>query len=135
MDEICEVLNLARSNVSNGLKELQSWKLVKVSRQLGDRRDHFTSVHDMFDLVNIVVEGRRAREYAPTLEALKGVAREAERDGTAPEVQARIAETLETMEMFDAWYRDIAQMPRGMQMALLKMGGRIAKLLPKGKSR
>ena len=57
-DEICEVLNLARSNVSNGLKELQAWKLVKVSRQLGDRRDHFTSIRDMFDLVNVVIEGR-----------------------------------------------------------------------------
>jgi DNA-binding transcriptional regulator GbsR (MarR family) len=121
--------------VSNGLKELQGWKLVKVSRQLGDRRDHFTSVRDMFDLVNIVIEGRREREYAPTLAALKEVAGEAEEDGTPPKIKARIAETLETMEMFDEWYKEMSQMPRGMQMALLKMGGRIAKLLPKGKTR
>jgi len=58
-DDICETLNLARSNVSTALKELQGWKLVKSQRQLGDRRDHFTSVRDMFDLVTIVVEGRR----------------------------------------------------------------------------
>ena len=73
-EEISETLNLARSNVSNGLKELQAWKLVKVSRQLGDRRDHFTSVRDMFDLVTVVIEGRREREYAPTLAALRAVA-------------------------------------------------------------
>ena len=70
-DEICETLNLARSNVSTALKELQGWKLVQVRRQLGDRRDHFTSVRDMFDLVNTVIEGRRAREFAPTLDALE----------------------------------------------------------------
>ncbi|WP_371226331.1 GbsR/MarR family transcriptional regulator [Roseovarius sp. 2305UL8-3] len=134
-DEICETLNLARSNVSNGLKELQSWKLVKVSRQLGDRRDHFTSVRDMFDLVNIVIEGRREREYAPTLAALHEVAKEAEADKTPANIKARISETLETMEMFDGWYKEMSQMPRGVQMALLKMGGRIAKLLPKGKTR
>ena len=132
-DEICDTLNLARSNVSTGLKELQGWKLVKASRQLGDRRDHFTSIRDMFDLVNVVVEGRREREYAPTLAALQEVAKEAEADATPAEVKARIAETLETMEMFDIWYREMSGLPRSVQIGLLKMGGRIAKLLPKGR--
>lgn len=132
-DEICETLNLARSNVSNGLKELQGWKLVKVSRQLGDRRDHFTSIRDMFDLVNVVIEGRREREYAPTLAALREVKAEAAADGTPASMKKRIDETLETMEMFDAWYAEMARLPRSVQLAMVKMGGRIAKLLPKGK--
>jgi len=97
-EDICEALNLARSNVSTGIKELQSWKLVKVSRRLGDRRDHFTSVRDMFDLVTVVVEGRRAREFAPTLAALHEVAKEAREDGTPPVIRARIDETLNTMQ-------------------------------------
>ena len=134
-EEISETLNLARSNVSNGLKELQSWKLVKVSRKLGDRRDHFTSVRDMFDLVNVVIEGRREREYAPTLAALKDVAAEAETDGTPKAVRGRIRETLETMQMFDDWYRDVSQLPRSVQLSVLKLGGRIARFLPKGRDK
>ncbi|MEM8632571.1 MAG: MarR family transcriptional regulator [Pseudomonadota bacterium] len=132
-DEICETLGLARSNVSNALKELQSWRLVSVERQLGDRRDHFTSVRDMYELVNIVVAQRRAREYAPTLEALQKVAQEARGDGTAPQVQERIDATLSTMEMFDAWYREVSQLPRSVQLAAIRLGARIARLLPGSK--
>ncbi|KRS13105.1 ArsR family transcriptional regulator [Roseovarius atlanticus] len=133
-EDISETLNLARSNVSNGLKELQAWKLVKVSRQLGDRRDHFTSVRDMFDLVTVVIEGRREREYAPTLAALKAVAEEAETDGTPKKVRGRIRETLETMQLFDDWYRDVSRLPRAVQLSAVKLGARVAKFLPKGKS-
>lgn len=132
-EDISETLGLARSNVSNGLKELQAWKLVSSSRQLGDRRDHFTSIRDMFDLVNTVIEGRREREYAPTLAALHRVATEAEGDGTPPKTKARIDETLETMQMFDDWYRDVARLPRGVQQSVLKLGARIARFLPKGR--
>ncbi|MCL6282820.1 MarR family transcriptional regulator [Ruegeria sp. 2012CJ41-6] len=131
-DDICDTLGLARSNVSNGLKELQSWKLVKSSRQLGDRRDHFHSIRDMFDLTKAVVEGRREREFAPTLAALREVAKEAETDGTSTKIRQRIGETLDTMQMFDDWYVDVRRLPRGIQLAVVKLGGRIARLLPKG---
>lgn len=133
-EDICDTLSLARSNVSTAIKELQGWKLVKASRQLGDRRDHFTAIQDMFDLVNTVVEGRREREYAPTLAALREVAKEAETDGTSQHVQKRLAETLETMQQFDDWYAEIARLPRGTQMTLLKLGAKIARFLPKGSS-
>ena len=129
-DEIAETLGIARSNVSTGLKELQSWKLVKVERQLGDRRDHFTSVRDMFDLVNVVIEERRAREFLPTVEALREVTKAAKGDETPKKVRARMKETLETMEMFDGWYRDVSRLPRKVQMAALKLGARIAGFLP-----
>ncbi|WP_435259955.1 GbsR/MarR family transcriptional regulator [Thioclava sp. FR2] len=131
-EEISETLGLARSNVSTGLKELQGWKLVKASRALGERRDVFTSVQDMFDLVTVVVEGRREREFAPTVEALRTVAAEAEADATPDPVKARMKETLETMQMFDDWYRDISKLPRGVQLTLMKLGGKIARFLPKG---
>ncbi|MEM9969565.1 MAG: MarR family transcriptional regulator [Pseudomonadota bacterium] len=131
-DEIAETLNIARSNVSNGIKELQQMRIVSVSRQLGDRRDHFTSVRDMFDLVNTVVEARREREYVPTVAALQRVAKEAEADSTPPEVRERIASTLGTMEMFDKWYRDVAALPRSIQLGALKLGAGIARFVPKG---
>ena len=130
-DEICEALNLARSNVSTGLKELQGWKLVSTSRDLGDRRDKFHSIRGMFDLAHVVIEGRRDREFAPTIAALERVSEEAKNDKTPRHVRARMSETLETMQMFDKWYMDIARLPRGVQMAALKLGGRIARFLPK----
>lgn len=130
-EEIAETLGLARSNVSTGLKELQGWKLVKASRGLGARRDVFTSVQDMFDLASVVVEGRREREFAPTIEALREVAVAAETDGTPPHVKGRMQETLDLMQVFDDWYRDISRLPRGVQMAMLKLGSRIARFLPK----
>lgn len=133
-DEICELLNLARSNVSNGLKELQSQKLVKSSRKLGDRRDHFHSIRDMFDLVNTVIETRREREYAPTLAALREVQKQAEDDATPKDVKKRIDDTLDTMQMFDDWYADVSRLPRAIQLGAVKMGARIARFLPKGKS-
>lgn len=133
-DEICELLNLARSNVSTGIKELQSLGLVQSSRKLGDRRDHFHSIRDMFDLVQTVIESRRAREYAPTLKALKQVQSEAETDATPAAVKARIAETLTTMQMFDDWYSEMNRLPRSVQLGLVKMGARIARFLPKPKS-
>ncbi|MEM6587496.1 MAG: MarR family transcriptional regulator [Pseudomonadota bacterium] len=133
-DEICEALNLARSNVSTGLKELQAQRLVKSSRALGERKDRFTSVRDMFDLVKIIVQTRREQEFTPTLEALRTVAEEARGDDTPDRIKARIDETLQTMEMFDLWYREMIDLPRPVQMGLMKMGGRIARLLPKSKS-
>ena len=133
-DEICETLNLARSNVSNGLKELQGWKLVKASRKLGDRRDHFTSIRDMFDLVNTVVAERRAREFAPTLTALEAVMRDAEHDNTPKIVRERIKETHRVMKMFDDWYLEFSRLPRSVHISVLKLGARIVSLLPGGRS-
>lgn len=130
-EDICDTLSLARSNVSTALKELQAWELVSSSRNLGDRRDHFHSVRDMFDLVTIVVEGRRKREYLPTLNALYDVAKDAETDETPADVQARIAETLDTMQQFDDWYSDVSRIPRGIQKTLLKLGGKITRFIPK----
>jgi DNA-binding transcriptional regulator GbsR (MarR family) len=132
-DDICDLLGLARSNVSNGIKELQSLGMVKPQRQLGDRRDHFISIRDMFDLVTTVIESRREREYLPTLRALEEVQREAEGDATPAAVKARIKDTLETMQMFDGWYRDASRLPRSVQMAVIRLGGRIARFLPKAK--
>lgn len=131
-DEIAETLGIARSNVSTGIKELQSWRLVTVERQLGDRRDHFTSIRDMFDLALAIIEGRREREFAPTLAALERVMNEAKEDGTpAPNIK-RIDETLRTMRLFDSWYGDVARLPKAVHLGALKLGARIARFIPGG---
>ena len=130
-EEIAETLGIARSNVSTGLKELSSYGLVSSERKLGDRRDHFTSIRDPFDLATTVVAARREREFAPTLAALDRILDDAARDGTPPENRARIDATLRTMRTFDAWYADVARLPRAVQMAALRLGAQVARLLPK----
>ncbi|MEM1299853.1 MAG: MarR family transcriptional regulator [Pseudomonadota bacterium] len=131
-EEIAETLGLARSNVSTAIKELQGWGLIRVSRQLKDRRDHFTAERDLFEVVRLVVEGRRNREFLPTISAVEGAADLAATDGKTPdEVAKRMKETLEIMQMFDTWYSQMARLPRGTQLSMLKLGAKIAKYLPK----
>lgn len=133
-ETIAEVLGLARSNVSGGLKELLAWGLIKSQRQLGQRRDHFVAVADMFDLAQAIAEARRSREFAPALSAVRNAHAAAKSDDTPKLVRKRMKETLDTMEAFDAWYRDIAALPRPVQQALLKLGAGVAKLIPKAKT-
>src|SRR3954447_23688443 len=70
-EEIAETLGIARSNVSTSLKELQSWGIVKVVHVMGDRRDHFESVHDVWSLFQIIMDERKKRELDPTVQVLK----------------------------------------------------------------
>lgn len=130
-DDIAELLGIARSNASTGIKELQLWKLVKVSRKLGDRRDHFTSLRDPFDMAQVVIEGRRQREFLPTIEAVEEALDGARNDGTSPEIQDRMKATLEMMQAFDRWYVEVQRLPRKAQLGLLKLGAKVTKWLPK----
>ena len=61
------VLQVARSNVSNSLRELQTWGIVRITHVLGDRRDHFETESDPWELMRIIVRERKAREFATRL--------------------------------------------------------------------
>lgn len=131
-DEIAETLGISRSNVSATIKELLAWRLIRPASILGDRREHFEAVEDGLEMVRLIVEGRRQREILPTIDMLETLTAEAEADAQTPEHMAdRIRETRELMRLLDQWYRDMAALPRGTQIALLKMGARIARFLPK----
>src|ERR1700726_742686 len=75
-DEISTTLAVARSNVSTSLRELQGWGIVRVVHVLGDRRDHFESIKDVWGLFRIVSEERKRREIDPTLQAIRECVRE-----------------------------------------------------------
>ena len=80
-DEICEVLEVARSNVSTSLRELQNWGIVKVVHVKGDRRDHFETLKDVFEMFRIIMAERKRREIDPTIAILKSCVAEAEKVG------------------------------------------------------
>src|SRR6266403_4344812 len=71
-EEIAETLAVARSNVSNSVKELQGWGIVKLVHVMGDKRDHFESMKDVWEMFRVVLDERKKREIDPTLNMLRG---------------------------------------------------------------
>src|SRR5215813_1876313 len=78
-EDIAETLGVARSNVSTSLKELQGWGIVKLVHVLGDKRDHFESMKDVWEMFRIVMEERKKREFDPTMKTLEECIAEAEK--------------------------------------------------------
>jgi DNA-binding transcriptional regulator GbsR (MarR family) len=130
-EEIAETLSMARSNVSTSLRELLGWRLIETTHVLGDRRDHYTAVTDGLEMAKRIVEGRRQREFLPTLSALSSMVEAAKADTATPRQSVeRMESTLGLMEQADAWYREMSGLSPKVQSGLLRMGARIAKLLP-----
>ena len=129
---IAETLAVARSNVSTSLKELQSWGLVRVVHVLGDRRDHFESLKDMWEMFNVIIEERKKREIDPTLTMLRQCMLEAETDRQTPqEIKDRIANVLEFMETLTKWYEQMKAVPRPTLLKLMKLGSKITQYMGK----
>ncbi len=129
-EQIVEKLGVARSNVSNSIKELQSWGLVKVTHVLGDRRDHFVALQDVWDIFRTIVEERKRREIDPTLTVLRQCAMEAEGDKAMEDAtRERMAQVLEFLEMLTDSYDDYKHLPPATLKRFINMGGKVAKLL------
>src|SRR5436190_1883546 len=79
-EEIADTLAVARSNVSNSLKELLGWGIVKRIHVLGDSRDHFESMKDVWEMFRVVLDERKKREIDPTMRMLRECIVEAEKD-------------------------------------------------------
>jgi DNA-binding transcriptional regulator GbsR (MarR family) len=128
-DEITEALNFSRSNVSMGLKELQSWRLVKLQHLPGDRREHFSTPEDVWQIVRILAEERRRREIDPTLSVLRDLllmpaGNEEERD-----IQGRLQEMHDLIELLTRWSEDVQRLETQQLTQLLRLGGGIIRLL------
>ncbi len=129
-EEISATLDIARSNVSTGLKELQSWNLISVTHVMGDRRDYFHAEQDVWELLRTVIEGRKQREIDPTIELLKTCVDEMKNERDTPEdVRERITATLEFLEETNSWYEQIRRLPRSVLIKLMRMGSKVAKLV------
>ena len=127
-EEIAETLGVARSNVSNSLKELQGWGIVKVVHVMGDRRDHFESIHDVWALFQVIMDERKKREIDPTVAVLRECVAAAKADGEEL-TQRRLAELAEFMESMTAWYGQVRKLPPAGWRQLAKMGSAIGKLI------
>jgi DNA-binding transcriptional regulator GbsR (MarR family) len=125
-DHVASLLSIARSNVSTSLRELQGWGLVRVVHVLGDRRDHFDTVHDVWEMFTIIVEERKRREIDPTIAVLRECA--ADMDRNAPEDKGgrkRIRELLAFFEHGASLYEEFRGLPGGVLRQMWKLKGNL----------
>jgi len=121
---------IARSNVSNSLRELQSWGIVRVTHLLDDRRDHFESMKDVWEMFRVIVDERRKREAAPTLTMLRDAVSDAKKPGAADAyTRERLAEMLQFFELMNRWAEQMGKLPTPAVTRMVKMGDKIGKLL------
>jgi DNA-binding transcriptional regulator GbsR (MarR family) len=128
-DEITETLGVARSNVSNSLKELQNWNLIQVVHIMGDRRDHFTTSSDVWALFKTVVQERKEREFDPTIGVLRDCLASPDLDKEDAGAQARIKEALGFMEALSSWGDQMLKLEPSTLMKMMKLGSKIKDLL------
>jgi DNA-binding transcriptional regulator GbsR (MarR family) len=128
-ERIADVLQVARSNVSTSIRELQGLNLVRTVHLLGDRRDHFETSHDVWELMRTVVRERKAREFDPTLAVLAECLADPAMATEPAEVRRRIADTLGLMQAMSSWGEQMLRLEPATLMKVMKLGAKIQKLL------
>ena len=129
-EEIAATLGVARSNVSTSLRELQGWGIVRVAHILGDRRDHFESMKDVWEMFRVIVDERKKREADPVLAMLREAAADAKKPGAAdPYTRERLADMLQFFELMITWAEQTRKLPTAAVVRIVKMGDKLGKLL------
>jgi DNA-binding transcriptional regulator GbsR (MarR family) len=132
-EDIADALGIARSNVSNSLRELQTWNLIRPVPVLGDRRTFYRAETDLWTLLSRIAAGRKARELDPAAVALRQCVEMCRDDKSVdPVVQLRLREMLDFVERISRWYDQMIALPRSTMVTLIKLGGGIARLLDRG---
>lgn len=135
-EEISQTLSVARSNVSTCLRELQGWGIVRVVHVLGDRRDHFESVKDVWDIFRIVAEERKRREVDPTLRVVRECVDALKADGKGDAyTRERLESMLEFLTVMNGLFEEILRMPAGALKGVAKLRGKVITLLGTGRTK
>ncbi len=128
-DEIAELLEFSRSNVSMGLKELQAWRLVRLRHLPGDRREYFEAPSDVWEIFRVLAEERRRREIEPTLSMLRNALLESPTSPAERHAQARMKEMHELIDRLMTWFDDVQKLAPETAMQLMGMGARVTRVL------
>ena len=100
---------------------------------LGDRRDHFETSGDVWELFRIIVAERQRREIEPTLQVLKECIDSPDFQQESPLAQERIRNTWQFMDTLTTWTREMLRLSTATLSRVLKMGASIQKLLGRDK--
>ncbi len=128
-EQIAKTLSVARSNVSTSLRELQSWGLVRSVHVLGDRRAHFESMKDVWEMFWLILEERKRREIDPTLNVLRECVSELEGQSDGEGAKRRLKDMLEFFEMVSAMYEEAQKLPTGAVRSIVRLRGRVSQLI------
>lgn len=128
-DEIAEQLQFSRSNVSMGLKELQSWRLVRLRHLPGDRREYFEAPADVWEIFRVLAEERRRREIEPTLSMLRYALLEKPGSEAERHAQERMREMHDLIDRLMKWFDDVQRLDPATAMTLMGMGATVTKVL------
>lgn len=128
-DDFTEILYISRGNVSMALKELQSWRLVRVHRIQGDRKDYFTVAGSIWDMAQTVFEERRKREIEPTLSVLRSNLLDTPETDEEAYAQQQMAELLTLLEQVTQWAQQLSTLTPSQLQGLLKLGSGVGKVL------
>jgi DNA-binding transcriptional regulator GbsR (MarR family) len=131
-DEISTTLSVARSNVSTSLRELQGWGIVRVVHVLGDRRDHFETLKDVWEIFRIVAEERKKREIDPTLRVLAQCVQELKNGQGDAHTKERLEAMLEFLTAMTGLFDEILRMPAGTLKSVVKLRGKVVTILGAG---
>lgn len=136
-EDIAEALGLARSNVSNSVKELLTWNLIRRAPVEGDRRDHFEAESDMWEMVSRIVAMRKARELDPAAQVLSACLVDAKSDPAAGKAAVqRLTDLQELITLLNGWYEQMNKLPKSRLLPLIRMGAKIVDFVaPLGKKR
>ena len=128
-EELADILQVARSNISNSLRELQNWGLVRVVHLQSDRRDHYETAADPWELMRVIVRERKAREFDPTIEVLKGCVDDPAFPRQQPGVQRRMRDTLALMQTVSEWTEQMLRLETPTLAKLAKLGAKVQSLM------
>jgi DNA-binding transcriptional regulator GbsR (MarR family) len=128
-DEIAEALEFSRSNVSMGLKELQSWRLVRMRHLPGDRREYFEAPTDVWEIFRVLAEERRRREIEPTLSMLRMALLEQPGNEAERHAQQRMREMYALIDRLMTWFDDVQKLEPETAMQLMGMGTAVTRVL------
>lgn len=133
-EEIAGTLTVARSNVSTSLRELQGWGIVRVVHVLGDRRDHFESVKDVWEIFRIIAEERKRREIDPTLRMVQDCVTESKKPGTNAYTRERLEEMLHFLTVTSGLFDELVHTPVAALKGIARIRGKLQTILGLGTS-
>ena len=128
-DEMAELLQFSRSNVSMGLKELQAWRLVRLRHLPGDRREYFEAPADVWEIFRVLAEERRRREIEPTLSMLRNALLESPASEAERHAQERMRDMHALIDRLMTWFDDVQRLAPETALQLMGMGAKVSRFL------
>ncbi len=128
-DDIAGALGFSRSNVSMGLKELESWRLTRVQHLPNDRREYFSAPEDVWTIFRTLADERRKREIDPTLSLLRTSLMSEATTPAEQHAQSRMREMHQLIELVTLWFDEIRRLEPETLVQLMQMGSKVTRLL------